>query len=115
MTYNIYLLILAIYDKIFGEDYQKFDYSWRNGNFCFILGIISGTSCLVSMFSLLVIILEKVFVVEGYMNHINVNFKFIIITITLNLIVSTGLTIFPYLFYEVNKKLKIYFDSLKHD
>lgn len=100
ISYNIYLLIVIIFNGIFGEKYQLYDFEWRNSRTCFFLSIFSSSFCLISMFSLLFITYEKLAAVKNEIKFLNINFKQMIIFLSIISSISITFSIIPNFVFE---------------
>lgn len=103
LFFNIYLTIIAIIDQYYKGNYIENDNIWRYSLFCSITGIISNFAIISSNFSLIIITLDRCFVVLYTLQYHKYFYKsvhFAFVTIFVN-IISLILSIIPVLSFTV--------------
>lgn len=100
LSYNIYLLIISIYDQVYRQNYLENDSLWRTGKMCFFLGVLSSMACSTSMLSLLIITFEKLAAVKNYYRFLHLNYLKTFSLIGFIFVISLSFCILPHMIYE---------------
>lgn len=97
-----YMIILSVKDIEYSDEYINFADDWKNNTFCNFCGILINFSFIFSIFSLLLMTLEKYLVVNFPMMKSKLSFFNCTCFVFSFCLISCFLSIFPYFIFPVN-------------
>lgn len=99
----VYLTIIAIFDVKYRNNYIRNDASWRNGFWCTFSGLLSSSSTLLAQCNLLMISMDRYFVIVYPFKKTIFSGKVVGLLIGVSVFFSVGLSLLPWLIYPVSK------------
>ncbi len=100
---SISLLIIAVADKALGNRYMEYESQWRKHVICYSVAAISLSSNLISVFTLHVMALSRLFVIKYSMKTVFVKVKYVFYILTFGIaigIVLGAVLVLSYRFFS---------------